>query len=65
MMEYKKDHTSIRYISYRMLFAWRWTANVSHVECHTDGVDGGVGYGGIYYKITIHIGVVGWREQYL
>ena len=26
---------------------------------HIDGVDDGVGYGGIYYKTTIHIRVVG------
>jgi len=24
-----------------------------------------VGYGDIYYKMTINLGVVGWREQYV
>ena len=38
MMECKKDHTSIRYISHRMLFAGWGTANMSHVDGVVDGV---------------------------
>ena len=53
MMECKKDHTSIRHVSYISCLPGGWTANMSHVN----GVDDGVGC--VCGKATINVGMVG------